>query len=133
VIKINLPSGSILDVTLMPFEIAWEVSQAVLKEVKKLDIETAALDLFNRPKEADVGIGDLLKLKDPICEVLSNPVFVENAKKCFVKCTYKSLRIDDDTFESVEARGDFIHIVYHVLSTNISPFFKSLDSFLPKK
>jgi hypothetical protein len=117
----------------MPFETAWDVSQNVTKELGKLDIDSSALNLFNKPKDADVDLADLFSLKNPICAVLSNRVLVDCAKTCFTKCTYKSLRIDQDTWESEEARSDFIPAVYYVLLENLSPFFKNLTSFLPTK
>lgn len=131
--KTTLPSGAVLDITLLPFEIAWEISQNVTKELGKLEIDPSVLSLFNKPKGEDIALSELFSLKNPLCAVLSNQVFIDCAKTCFTKCTYKSLRIDQDTWESVDARGDFISAVYCVLLENISPFFKNLDSFLPKK
>ena len=132
-IKVNLPSGKILDITIMPFEIAWEISQNVTKELGKLNLNPDALKLFNKPKGSDIEIEELFSLKDPLCAILSNSVFIDCAKTCFMKCTYNSLRIDQDTWESEEARADFILVVYYVLVNNLSPFFKHLGSFLPTK
>lgn len=124
--KINLPSGAVLDITLMPFERAWEISQTVIKEIEKIDADIGFL------LRGEFDPSELIKLKGPICSLLSNRVIVNMAKECFVKCAINGLRIDDQTFETPSMRGDFIFAAFHVLVENISPFFKNLGSFFTK-
>lgn len=131
--KITLPSGASLDITIMPFETSWGVSQAVIKELGRLEVDSSVLDVFKKDRNAEIDLAELFSLKNPICAVLSNPVFVEAAKTCFVKCTYKSMRINEDTFEDQGSRGDFIPAVYYVLLENISPFFTNLTSVFSTK
>ena len=131
--KITLPSGAILDITLMPFEAAWDVCQLVTKEIEKLAIDPSVLSIFSKDEKTDVTIAELFNLKGPICSILANPILVEAAKICFVKCTYDDIRIDKHTFEKVECRGDFIPAVYFVLKSNLSPFFGSLLLFFSTK
>jgi len=131
--KIKLPSGAVLDVTLMPFETAWEVCQLVTKEIEKLSIDPNVMNIFSRDEKTDVSFAELFDLKGPICGILSNPMLVAAAKVCFARCTYNDIRIDKNTFEKVECRGDFIPVVYFVLKENLSPFFGSLLSFFSTK
>jgi len=49
--KIKLPSGAVLDVTLMPFETAWEVCQLVTKEIEKLSIDPKVMNFFPEMKK----------------------------------------------------------------------------------
>ena len=131
--KITLPSGAILDITLMPFETAWEVSQMVTKEIEKLAIDPSVMHMFSRDEKTDVNLSEIFNLKGPICSILANPVLVDAAKICFFKCTYNDVRIDKNTFEKVECRSDFIPAIYFVLKENLSPFFGSLLSFFTTK
>jgi hypothetical protein len=131
--KITLPSGAVLDITLMPFKTAWAVSQTVIKELGRLEVDTSILSLFKNERDYNVSLADILSLKSPVCAILSNKIIEEEAITCFTKCTYKGLRITEDTFEAEESRGDYIYACFHVLSSNLSPFFTSLTSFLPKK
>lgn len=125
--KILLPSGSTLEITLLPFGEAWNVCQVISKVLEKIDFDVKKLFLeFKDPL-------DLINLKGPFFSLIGNSVIEEQAKICFKKCLYNGLRIDGDTFEKADYRGDFIIVMYFVLSGNISPFFKNLVSFLSKK
>ena len=125
--KITLPSGSTLEITLMPFEEAWELCQTVSGILEHLKIDLSTLDMeVARPQ-------DLIALKGPICALLSNKDIILAAKACFKRCLYNGLKIDNDTFEASEKRADFIPVVYYVIFKNISPFFENLFSYLGKK
>ena len=122
--KITMPSGSILDITLLPYESAWDVSQRVTKALESVEIDVKAID-FKNPSYSDI-----IGFKGPLFNVLSSKEILESAKICLVKCTYNNLRFDNMTFESKELRQDFLPVMYHVLKENISPFFEGLISFL---
>lgn len=124
--KITMPSGSILDITLLPYESAWDVSQRVTKALESVEIDVKAID-FKNPSYSDI-----IGFKGPLFNVLSSKEILEAAKICLVKCTYNNLRFDNMTFESKESRQDFLPVMYHVLKENISPFFEGLISFLSK-
>jgi len=127
VIKKDLPSGAVLEIFLLPFSDAWNVSQNISSVLEKLNI-----DLKELAKEVNTP-ADFLALKGPILALLSNKEVFEEANKCFKLCVYNKLKIDKDTFESKESRGDFIACVFFALSENIAPFFVNLVSFLAKK
>lgn len=129
-IKIILSSGAKLEITPLPYLKAWSVSQIVIKEVEKIGLDPKDLKSidFNNPMAADV-----LNFKNPLCAVLASESILEAAKTCMERCTYNGLRIDDDTFERIEARQDFLPVVFSVLKENISPFFANLFSYFTKK
>lgn len=132
--KITLPSGSCLEITLMPWERAWEISQTVTKELELLKIEISDLEVFKRDfEDPDFNPLELINLKNPICSLISNKVFISAAKACFEKCTIDNLRINNDTFEKEDKRCDFIPAVYHVLMQNLTPFFSNLLSYFTTK
>ena len=124
--KVKLPSGTELDITLLPYEDAWEVQSVVATVLEQMKIDLKGLDLKN------LLATDMLQFKGPILHLLSSKDVKDAAQKCFVKCTYSNRRIDSQTFEPKAARGDFIPAMFHVLKENISPFFGGLLSILQK-
>jgi hypothetical protein len=129
-IKITLPSGSKLEITPLPYLKAWGVSQDVLKEIKKLELDISTLKTIDFQNLMAV---DALTFTGPLCEILASERILEAAKTCMERCTYNGLKIDSDTFEKIEARQDFLPVVFSVLKENISPFFANLFSFFMKK
>lgn len=126
---IVLPSGAKLEITLLPWEEAWGVSQRVAKVFEGLPIDGESLKMDAK----SFLLADVAKIKGPLLFLVGNQVIVEAAKTCFKRCTYNGLRIDKDTFEAREARQDYIPAVIQVLRENIAPFFESLISSLGMK
>jgi len=125
--KVNLPSGAILELDLLSFADAWEVTQLLTAELEKINVDLKSIDFSN------VQATDIVNLKGPICAVLSNKQITAIANACFKKCIYNGLRIDANTFEKKEARADYLPVVFHALRANVTPFFANLLSFLEKK
>jgi hypothetical protein len=124
-----LPSGAILDITPLPYEEAWEdVAQIILKEFEGIDL--GFLKMGNSEEFAEFLKKDINVLKTPACRILASKSILGAAKKCFVRCTYNGKRIDNMTFESKDARGDFLTAAFQALRENVSPFFGNLISLL---
>ena len=131
--KIKLPSGAVLDISLLSFEQAWDVSRIVVKEFEKLEIDLNGIDFKSIRDNSSLALMDIVAFKGPLCSVLSSKALVDAAKMCFPKCTYNGLKIVlDETFAKKETRADFLPVVFHVLKANISPFFDNLLLFLSK-
>lgn len=114
--EITLPSGAILKITIAPFAEAKALYQAVLEEIKQVDIKSNT---------------DLASVfKDLACVGFSSKKIEACLEACFKRCTYNSgkgdLKIDKDTFEPVEARIDYMAVSLAVAKENILPFMKSL-------
>jgi hypothetical protein len=115
-IEKKLPSGAKLKIQVAPFSDAKALYQAVLKELKgvKFDTKTQIPNI----------------LKDLACASFSSEDVERALWKCFERCTYDSgkgeMRINQDTFEPTEARGDYIDVCTAVAKENILPFVKSL-------
>ena len=114
--EMKLPSGAILKIGLSPFSDAKELCQAVLKEVKKLE--------FSSKTEMST------LYKEIFCAGFSSKNIEKYLWKCMQRCTYNDgkgdLKIDDQTFESVTAREDYMSVCIEVAKENIMPFMKSL-------
>ena len=124
---IKLPSGSMLHITLLPYEDAWGVCQEVTAFMEKVKIDLKSIDWEDYKKS------DVAALASPLFSIVSSKEVIAAAKKCFCRVTVNGLKIDSMTFESKESRKDFIPTVFHVLRENIAPFFDNLLSSLPKK
>lgn len=114
--EINLPSGATLKIQVAPFSASKALYKAVLKELKGINID---------PK------GDATSLyKDIFCTSFSSEEIEKTLWECLKRCTLNSgagdLKIDDQTFEPVERRDDYMKVCIEVAKDNILPFAKSL-------
>lgn len=124
---IRLPSGSVLHITLLPYEDSWSVFQEVSAFMEKVKFDFKSIDWEDYMKS------DVAALSSPLLSIASSKEIIAAAKKCFCRVTVNGLKIDSMTFEAKELRKDFIPTVFHVLRENIAPFFDNLLSSLPKK
>jgi hypothetical protein len=111
--KVALPSGAELDVTMSPFKIARALYMSVADEMKGLKLDPKA--------EVDANFW-----KDLLCTGLASKRIEEALAECMKRCTYNGLKITDDTFEPVEARADYLMVCFGVAKENIQPFTKDL-------
>lgn len=122
----ELPSGTYLDITPLPYAQAWEVAQTLLREVQKLDIDLKGMQI------EEVLVSDVIMLKGPICALLGSPVIMNAVKLCFGRCAIDQVKIDEHTFDPIEKRGDYLFAAFYALKENVYPFFGSLVSYLKR-
>lgn len=115
--KVKLPSGAELTIQPAPFVDSKNLYQALLKELKevKIDLKMEMANLY----------------KELFCVGFSSPQIEACLWKCLERCTYDNgklgpLKIDKDTFESIEAREDYMTVCTEVTKDNVSPFVKTL-------
>ncbi len=114
--EVKLPSGAVLKIQPAPFAVAKSLYQALLKEMKGIAIgpQSNMQDMF----------------KDAFCIGLSSLEIEACLWECFKRCTYNGgagdLKIDDQTFEPVERRDDYVKVCVEVGRENVLPFGKSL-------
>jgi hypothetical protein len=113
--KIEMPSGAQLAITLAPFADAKALYQAVLEELKTLKIDD----------QQEIGANIF---KDLFCLGFSSKKIDACLDKCFQRVTYNDLKIDKDTWEKAEARGDYLKACIEVAKANLLPFVKSLSA-----
>lgn len=114
--EVKLPSGAVLKITPSPFAVSKALYQAVLREAKGISVS------------AKTELGNVFK--DLFCTGFSSPEIEVCLWKCFERCTYNSgngdIKIDENTFEPVNAREDYTPVCMEVARENILPFGKSL-------
>lgn len=120
--EVKLPSGAVLKITPSPFVAARALYQAVLEEIKQVQI-VSRQDVLN-------------VLKDVLCQTYTSKKIESCLNECLKRCTYNSgngdLKIDDNTFEPLEARGDYTVICLEVTQENIAPFVPGLSVALKR-
>ncbi len=109
----RMPSGAELNITLGSFLESKALYQAILDEAKNLKLD---------PKE-EIGVN---MMKDLFCAGFSSKKIEDALWVCMKRCAYKGMRIDADTFESVEAREDYFSVCIEVAKENVLPFTKAL-------
>lgn len=119
-----LPSGAKFDVQPLSYEGSWVVTQSLLKSIEQTELDLKGID-FKQLTGMDV-----LQFKGPICALLADQRVLDAAKSCFKKCRYNDKAIDSMTFETKDARQDFLHCCFYALKENVAPFFGSLVSSL---
>lgn len=117
--EIKCPSGAILKVTPAPFAVAKALYQAVLKEGRTINVH--------------IGEGLPNLYKEIFCAGFSDPAIDLYLKQCLLRCLYcpaveggAEMKIEDSTFEPVEAREDYMFVCMEVAKENLTPFVKSL-------
>lgn len=121
--KVSLPSGAELEMTLAPFmegERLFTATAECLKGVK-VDGNADVNDLTS----------NLNSLKDAFLSCLTSQAMKDAILACLKRCTYNKQRITSwDIFDDVNAREDYLAICWEVVKFNLTPFTRSLFSKL---
>lgn len=121
--KVSLPSGAELEMTLAPFmegERLFAATAECLKGVK-VDGNSDVNDLTS----------NLNSLKDAFLSCLTSQAMKDAILACLKRCTYNKQRITSwDIFDDIKAREDYLAVCWEVVRFNLSPFTKSLFSKL---
>lgn len=119
--KVSLPSGAELEMTLAPFmegERLFTATAECLKGVK-VDGNADVNDLTS----------NLNSLKDAFLSCLTSQAMKDAILACLKRCTYNKQRITSwDIFDDVNAREDYLAICWEVVKFNLTPFTRSLFS-----
>jgi hypothetical protein len=114
--EFKLKSGNaVLRVNNIPFDEAEALYNALMIEMKGIR--------FTREEMGDV-------FKNVFCNGFSSPLVKEKLWSVFKRCQYcdkrGELKIDKDTFEPSEARGDYVEVCVLVVQEVCSPFLNGL-------
>jgi hypothetical protein len=118
--KLDLPSGAILTIHTATFAESKALYQAILKELKSVAMT----------HEGPMSLENMVK--DAFCAGFSSADIERALWVCLRKCQYNDgtgsgdLRVDDQTFEPVKNRQDYVHVCVEVTKENVGPFVTSL-------
>ena len=111
--EIQLPSGSTLKIGQIPFADAKALYQSCMEELRTVEVksDTMAIDLY----------------KNLFCVGFSSKRVERALWECLKRCTYNGHKIEEKTWEAVEARQDYWKVCMEVGEEVITPFAKSLS------
>lgn len=109
---VKCPSGAELKIHVAPFVDSKNLYQALLRELRDIKVDPS------------LALGTLYK--ELFCIGFSSLAIEACLWKCFERCIYNGLKVDKDTFESLEARDDYMVVCMEVAKDNVAPFGKSL-------
>lgn len=112
---ITLSSGAILTIHQTPFSVSKSLYQALLEESKSVKIEFGT-DL------------DLNLWKDLFIVAMTSKKVEACMWECLKRALYNGEKINEQTFEPVEARRDYMGVLVEVAKYNVTPFLESLRS-----
>lgn len=115
--EVTLDNGVLLRIGTIPFEDAKSLYQAILEEARGISLD---------PNQEIVG-KNIHLWKDVLCVALSSKKVEAKLWKCFEQVRYGELKIDKDTFEPEEARGEYFTVCWEVTRDAVAPFLKSLS------
>lgn len=123
--EITLKSGAVLKVGLPPFQDSKNFFQAVVRNMKSVEID-------NKIDTLEAFVGALLGSQ------LADQEIERCLWLCMKQATYNSkkpgsadIKIDPVMFEPIEARMDFIEVCLEVSKENLAPFMNGLYVALP--
>lgn len=126
-------SGAKVHVRVAPFKDSMALKNAITKELSTKGIDLSTLT-FKDENGKDKKIGDI-DTKELLSPIVNSVLALDSSDevyravfKCLERCTYNGEKITENTFEDVEARGDYYEILLSCLKENIFPFFGGLRS-----
>lgn len=119
---ITLDSGKELVIELAAPEPAFALLDAVMADLKAVDLDLSSLDLKGLQAQ------DINVIKNLLCQFLGSKAIREAFFACAGKCLYDGKRITRETFAGADARADFLPVAQEVIKANLAPFFGSLVS-----
>lgn len=132
--KITLKSGAALEITRSPFVVGHKLFKTILKELKDVNLKlglkegqtVGSLFQFELTDEA------LNTAKDGILTLLSSQDIEDILWECMDRVLYNNKKLDKNSFNDDKLAEDYYEIMKEVMTINIAPFRKSLESLFPK-
>jgi len=119
---IELKSGRVLAIGLAPFSVANKLLKTIARELASVsfDMDLGNVDL------ASIKPRDINTLKNAAFQLLQSDAVEAALSECMKRCTYEEQKITPATFETEDARADYLPVAWEVMKANLTPFFKNL-------
>lgn len=128
--ELKLKSGRSLCMDMPDFEVASDLNDAFLAELKAVNIDLGNLAGM---LDANADLSELLKdpkfintLKNAICQLLGSKSFRKILFACMSRSTLDGEKITPETFQ--QAREDYVPVAWEVTRLTLTPFIQSLLS-----
>lgn len=118
--EISLSSGAVLKIGSIPFDTANTLKKVIIRDLKSIPIDS-------QKQVIDI-------CKDYLCLAFGSEEVEKCLWECMKRCTYNAgagdLKIDKETFMSLESRKDFTEIQFEVGKEALMPFLPGLFAVL---
>lgn len=111
--EIKLTSGNILNATMVTFSDGRNLYQSIIAELNNLNIDVG--------DQIDINF-----IKGIFCQLIISKEIEKNIWTCFNRTLYKKNKITLETFEPIDARGDYIEACMEICWFNLEPFIGGL-------
>lgn len=128
---LTMPSGAVLVLKDAPFEVAMRLLKTVAKELGnvatglKLDLNFTDPAAINRLIQQDLPLD---VLKNAICQIVGSEAIESVFNECLGRCLYDGKVATRESFETRNARQDYLPVAWEVIKHNLTPFFVGLKS-----
>ena len=119
--KISLKSGATLELQIAPFAEAMRLFKTIANELKAVDIHLEGLTL-EKIKGTDIN-----GIKNAVLQLLGSDAMELAVRTCMARCLYNGTKITPSSFETMDARPDYLPVAWEVVKFNMGPFFANLD------
>jgi len=109
------------------FKDAGKLKNIVIKELKSSGANFGELMSQNMEQMSN---GQFDSIAQIILSVASSPELEQFLFPCLLRSTYDDTKITPETFNDLDARGEYFKIVALCLKLNVFPFFKNLGCLL---
>ena len=116
---ISLPSGKELVVNPAPFAQSKDLLQAILAEMHMIHIGKTQ--------------NGMEFMKEVLCRGFASASIEKALWACFPRCLYDGRKIDKDSFEKSDCRGDYVQVCIEVAKENVLPFMNGLYAQLAQE
>lgn len=131
--KVTLKSGALLDIT-RTFQSSHKLFKTVLKELKGVNIKLGLKEGQTLGNLFDLEMTDeaLNTAKDVFFTLLSSQEIEDALWECFGgRVLYNTKKVDLTFFNDEKMQEEYHEIMKEVMTANLSPFQKSLESLFP--
>src|SRR5690242_20291792 len=118
---ITLKSGAVLTVAIASFASGNKLMKTVARELSGVDFNLELKNL-DELSEKDINV-----LKNVVFRIIQSDAIEQALLECMKKCLYNDQRITLETFETEDARQDYLPVAWEVMKANLRPFFSGLD------
>lgn len=120
---LTLKSGVELQLQIASFSVANKLFQTVVNEIRSVDIRLENVKSFQ-----DLISGDLNGVKNILLQIAGSKTVEMALHECMGVCLYKGQKLNPKvSFESKDARQDYLPVAWEVMKFNLSPFFAGID------
>ena len=122
----TLKSGIVLRLQVATFKQSMRLLKVVVNEIKAVDLGIVVNGQIDLKKLQSMDL-PVDAIKNVVCQMIGSDAVDKALSECMGVCLYDGEKITAETFESENARQDYLPVAWEVMQVNLLPFFSGLD------